>query len=292
VSDTKQTKSEEAKNAKNAATLAKAGAVNLESSLAGITRASLEAQEAFADVGKRLITKYEELGAVEEAIKLKKDDLKALHGQDKILKEISELEAEKTKIEAANKQLEEDLSIARDREDADFQYNRMQARKAEADLWNESVRIRNNTERDRQEAFEKDLKVRNEILQAREKDYTDAITKLATFEDELARRVNAEVGKEKAILTSKFEADKKLTEVTHKAEISGLQKDIGHALETIVAKDATIANLQEQLKTAIDAQTALAKAAVEGANDKKALADAQSLFTNTAGAANGKRAQT
>lgn len=292
MSDTKQTKSEEAKNAKNAATLAKAGAVNLESSLAGITRASLEAQEAFADVGKRLITKYEELGAVEEAIKLKKDDLKALHGQDKILKEISELEAEKTKIEAANKQLEEDLSIARDREDADFQYNRMQARKAEADLWNESVRIRNNTERDRQEAFEKDLKVRNEILQAREKDYTDAITKLATFEDELARRVNAEVGKEKAILTSKFEADKKLTEVTHKAEISGLQKDIGHALETIVAKDATIANLQEQLKTAIDAQTALAKAAVEGANDKKALADAQSLFTNTAGAANGKRAQT
>lgn len=277
MSDNKQTKSEEAKSTKNAATLAKAAAVNLESSLAGITKASLEAQEAFADIGKRLITKYEELGAVEEAIKLKKEDLKLLHGQDKLLKEISELEAEKTKIEAANKQLEEDLSISIAREDADYQYNLLRTRKAEADLWSESVRVRNNSERDRQEAFEKDLKFRNDVLQAQEKDYKDAIAKLATFEDELAKRINAEVGKEKAILTSKFEADKKLIEVTHKAEISGLQKDIGHALETIVSKDATIANLQEQLKTALEAQTSLAKATVEGANDKKSLAEMQGI---------------
>jgi DNA repair exonuclease SbcCD ATPase subunit len=280
VTDTKKTKTEEAKAAKNAATIAKAEAINLEGSLAGITKASLEAQEAFAEVGKRLQAKYEELSAVEDAIKLKKEDLKLLHGQDKLLKEISELEAEKAKIEATNKQLEEDLQVARDREEAEFQYKRNQERKAEDDARKETLRLEANKERDRKEAFEKDLKTREEVLQTKETDYQQAIAKIATFDSELDKRVNAEVGKEKGILTSKFEAEKRIIAVEHKAQIDGLNKDIEHANKTIVAKEIELASLREQLAKAVDSQTALAKATVEGANDKKALADAQSLITN------------
>jgi hypothetical protein len=279
VTDTKKTKTEEAKATKNAATLAKAEAVNLETSLANITKASLETQEAFADVSRRLITKYEELGAVEEAIKLKKEDLK-LHGQDKLLKEISELEAEKAKIEATNKQLEEDLQVARDREEAEFQYKRNQERKAEDDARKETLRLEANKERDRKEAFEKDLKTREEVLQTKETEFQQALAKIATFDTELATKINAEVGKEKGILTSKFEAEKRIIAVEHKAQIDGLNKDIEHANKTIVAKEIELASLREQLAKAVDSQTALAKATVEGANDKKALADAQSLITN------------
>lgn len=282
MSDIKKTttKSEEAKTAKSAATLAKAEAVNLESSLAGITKASLEAQEAFADVGKRLITKYEELGAVEDAIKLKKEDLKTLHGQDKILLSISELEAEKVKIEVANKQLEDDLKVARDREEAQFSYDRDQKRKKADDDWAEEVRVRKLQEKERQEAFDKDHKARNEALAAQEKQYQDAIAKAATFDTEVANKVKAEVGKETGILTARFEAEKKLTAVEHKAVVDGLNKDIVHLKETVTAKDAEIASLNEKLSRALDAQTTLAKATVESATNTKALADAQALITN------------
>jgi colicin import membrane protein len=285
-----KTKNEEAKTAKNAATIAKAEAINLESSLAGITKASLEAQEAFAEVGKRLQAKYEELSAVEDAIKLKKDDLKALHGQDKLLKEISELEAEKVKIEATNKQLEDDLKVARDREEVEFKYKRDQERKGEEDARKEELRLEANKERDRKEAFEKDLRIRMETLQARETEYQTALAKNATFDQELAAKVNAEVGKEKGMLTSKFEAEKKLIAVEHKAVVDGLNKDIEHANKTIAAVHVELGAVRAQLEKALQANMELASKTVEGANDKKSLADMQSIVTTVGN--NGQRART
>jgi hypothetical protein len=285
-----KTKNEEAKTAKNAATLAKAEAINLEGSLAGITKASLEAQEAFAEVGKRLQAKYEELSAVEDAIKLKKEDLKLLHGQDKLLKEISELEAEKVKIEATNKQLEEDLKVARDREDAQFIYDRDLRRKGEEDARKEELRLEANKERDRKEAFEKDLKIRTEALVAKETEYQTAIAKNATFDAELAAKVNAEVGKEKGIQESKFNAEKKLIAVEHKAVVDGLNKDIEHANKTIAAKDVELGAVRAQLEKALQANMELASKTVEGANDKKSLADMQSIVTTVGN--NGQRART
>lgn len=285
-----KTKSQQAKSVKDSTTLAKAEAVNLEFTLENLSKTTLSVNETLATIGKTLVEKYAELESVQDAIKLKKEEMKELHGADKILLSISDLEAEKEKAYQDNVRVANELAEGRAREEQQFQYNLAQKRKQDDDAWAEQLRVRNNQERDRREAFEKDLKVRNELLQAQEKEYQEAIAKLATFDAELEKKVNSEVGKERGILTSKFEQEKRILAVEHGAQVSGLQKDIEHANKTIASKDTEILTLREQLAKAIQSQTELASKTVEGANDRKSLAEMQAIVTNVGG--NGTRART
>jgi len=299
VSTKKVTKSKQAQAATDSNVLVKAKAFKLDDALAGVTKTQTQLQDILAGVQKEVIAKVADLETLEQAIELKKQEMATLHGAEKILLTIDELQIqhdatidrlgkERDEIVAKNKDLKVELEVTRTREEANFQYERSQRHKLEDDQWAEKVRIRSNQERDRIEAFEKDLANRESVLASKEKEYNEALAKAATFDAELDKRVNAEVGREKGILTSKFEADKRLIDVQHKAEVDGLKKDIEHATKTATAKDLEIASLKEQLAKALEAQTVLAKATVESATNTKALADAQALITNVGGS-NGQR---
>lgn len=299
MSTKKVTKSKQAQAATDSNVLVKAKAFKLDDALAGVTKTQTQLQDILAGVQKEVIAKVADLETLEQAIELKKQEMATLHGAEKILLTIDELQIqhdatidrlgkERDEIVAKNKDLKVELEVTRTREEANFQYERSQRHKLEDDQWAEKVRIRSNQERDRIEAFEKDLANRESVLASKEKEYNEALAKAATFDAELDKRVNAEVGREKGILTSKFEADKRLIDVQHKAEVDGLKKDIEHATKTATAKDLEIASLKEQLAKALEAQTVLAKATVESATNTKALADAQALITNVGGS-NGQR---
>lgn len=276
--DDKKTKEQQRKAAKAATTLARAEALDLEAALSGLTKASLEVNETFADIGKGLITRAEELKAIEGTITLKKEEMKTLHGADKILLTIDELEQERKNIELENVRLRADKQAERDRDDATFLYNRDQARKKENDAWQETLRVRNNAERDRQEAADKDHKVRNDTLVAKEQQYQDALTKLATFDAEVQKAVTTAEKILANVLNKDNAHQTQLTAVQHKATVDGLEKEINHNRVTITSKEVEIVSLKEQLAKAIEAQTVLAGKTVDAANSEKARADALATF--------------
>lgn len=262
----------------------------METTLKTLSATTLSINDTLANIGKTLIEKHTELGAIQEAISIRRQEMEDLHGVDKIALEISDLEAMRNKMIQDNDQIRRDLVGSRDREESEFRYRLCQERLEEKDDWMAHLRVRNNQERDRRDAFDRDLALRGQALQEQENSYKEALTKVATFDADVEKRVNAEVGKERGILTGKFEQEKRILAIEHTAQVAGLQKDVDHARQVIASKDAEILTLREQLATAVKAQTDLASKTVEGANDRKSLSEMQAIITNVGG--NGTRART
>jgi hypothetical protein len=300
VASKNSTKKQQVQQNKNAVSIGKAASVNIGASLSAISATSVKIQGDLSKISEELIQKHAELQAVDEAIALKKQDMQNLHGVDQVLLTIDEAKAQHTQyLEEQQKQKEhlaqENLAVLaqraqeRGREQEDFGYKLQQARKADNDAWNEQVRIRTNAERDRQEAFEKDVANREAVLKLKETEYQAALAKAATFDQDVAK----EIKKAEAIITNVLTKD-----FNHKAEIAAMQNqthveklqfDNQRYQQTMVVNEAQIKELQAQLKDAYAKNAELATKAVEGASNKQAQADALALVTNIGGNGNGAR---
>lgn len=293
-------KKKQQQDSKNTQALATASAVDITHSLGALTSASLKVQSTFSKMSEELIQQHAELEAVSQAIELKKEELKTLHGVDSILLTIDEakaqhtqtlagLEAEKAEFlkQIAAKKVE--LEIERKREADQFNYNLQLSRKNEADQFSESLRLRNNQERDRSEAFEKDLKLRDATLAAKEFDYQAALAKSATFDETVKKEVDKAVAIATNSLKKDYEHEKQVTAIQAQAALNGQKSDNQRLVDALNNVTAENKELREQLKTAQEAQINLAKEAVAGAANAKTVADMQSLFTNTGGGGNGTR---
>jgi hypothetical protein len=288
------TKKQQAQAAKNTATLAKATGLDLTKSLSRLTESGILVQRDLSRIGEELIQKHAELQAVDDAIALKRQELETLHGADQILMSLDELnESYRLEMERLDKEKstreEEDLEDRRqreielDRERAEYEYNLAQSRKVEVDQWNEMLRVRSIVERDRKEAFEKDLAAREAVLKLKETEYKAALDKAASFDVELKKAVD----KEAAIITNSLKREHQhqteLANVQNQAAISGLTAKIATLVEAVGHSDAIITSLQGQLKESQAAQTQLAKDAVAAASNQKATAEAMAVFTATGG---------
>lgn len=283
----------------NAAAVAHAEAVDLTYSLQSLSGAGVEIQQTLSKISENLIGKHAELLAVDTTIKIKKQELAALHGVDSVLlsiddaktlqsETIEELNREREAIKASNNLLEENLNQQRKREDAEFVYQLNQRRKQDADAWAEQVRVRANTERDRQETFEKSFSFREEGIKKQETAYTEAIAKLATFDAELKAKSDREVAIALNSLKKDYTHQMELVDVKHGSEILRMGNEVASNSKTIAAQEKQIADLQTQLKAAQEAQITLAKATVDGASNKAAQADALALMSGLGGV-NGKQ---
>lgn len=292
------TKKQQVQQNKNTASIGKAASVNIGASLSAISATSVKIQGDLAKISEELIQKHADLQAVDEAIRLKKQEMENLHGVDNVLLTIDEAKAqhaqqlevlaqEKAKIEEEHETLQAQLAQARARDEEEYSYNLQQTRKNETDTWNEQVRTRTNLERDRREAFERDLLNRELVLKTKETEYSDALTKAASFEAD----VKKEVDKAVAIATNSLNKDHthkaQLVEVQNKAIIDGLNSALAQKVQLLADRDATITALSNQLKDAYAKNAELASKAVEGAANAKSMADMQSLITNVGG--NGTR---
>lgn len=294
------TKKQQVQQNKNAVSIGKAASVNIGASLSAISATSVKIQGDLAKISEELIQKHAELQAVDEAIVLKKQEMENLHGVDNVLltideakalhaQQLEEMQQDKERLEQEFRDLQAQREQERAREEEEYTYKLQQTRKADSDAWNEQVRLRNNAERDRMEAFEKDVANREAILKTKETEYQAALQKLSTFEEE----VKKEVKKAEAILahtlTKDFNHEKQLLQLQHQTQNDKLAFDNKRLNESIVAAEAQIKELQAALRTAYDKNTELAAKAVEAANNKQAQADALALVTNIGGGSNGTR---
>jgi hypothetical protein len=286
----KNTKRQQAQITRNVVATEKATSIQLDTALGALSKTSVHVQGLFGQVGEELIMKHSELKALIDTIELKKAELAELHEKDKILLSTDDLIAEHAKEKA---RLAEELNFTlgeRDRENADFEYALAQARKEEEDKWTESVRLRDRANKIKLEEFEKNLKERNDAILATEKQYQEALSKLASFDSELKRAVDKEVSIIANSLKREHTHASELAAITYKSELKERDNKIKTLEDALSYNTATIANLQIQLKDSQAAQTQLAKDAVSAAANQKVMADMQSLLTNTGGP-NGSRAK-
>jgi hypothetical protein len=293
-----KSKSQQAKSIKDKGTVAKASSIDLAQAGASINAAQIKVNKTLASIQAELVEKHGELEAINGTIELKKQELADLHGADNVLRHIDELRVQLeqkkeatdkavAELEAAEDQAQRDLEEGRRREQEAFDYGLNQRRKAEQDAWAEQVRLRNNQERDREDQLKKGWAEREAELAKKEASYFEALKKAETFEAEVEKRVKEEVNKAVAAVTRDNTHATKLSEVTHKAEVAGLQKDVESAKEGIKRLEGELTATKLQLDKAIEAQVTLAKATVEGANSDKTMATATSLLNNIGG--NGSR---
>lgn len=286
----KNTKRQQAQNTRNVVAVEKATSIQLDTALGALSKTSVHVQGLFGQVGEELIMKHSELKALIDTIELKKTELAELHEKDKILLSIDDLNAEHTK---EKERLATELDLIQDqreRENADFEYALAQARKEEEDKWAEFVRVRERANKIKLEEFEKNLKERNDAILATEKQYREALDRLASFDSEVKREVDSRT----IIIANSLKKDhihaSELAAITYKSELKERDNKIKNLEDSLAYNTATIANLQIQLKDSQAAQTQLAKDAVSAAANQKVMADMQSLLTNTGGP-NGSRAK-
>jgi len=298
VASKNSTKKQQVQQNKNAVSLGKAASVNISASLSAISSTSVKIQGDLAKISEELIQKHADLQAVDEAIALKKQEMESLHGVDSVLLTIDEAKAqhaahleaqakEKEQIEEEHQNLINQRSQERAREEEEYKYNLQQSRKANQDAWTEEVRVRGNQERDRREAFEKDITNREAFLKAKETEYQAASARIANWDVD----VKKEVDKAVAIATNSLSKDHahktQLVEIQNKATVDGLNAALAQKTQLLSDRDATIAAITAQLKEAYAKNAELASKAVEGAANAKSMADMQSLITNVGG--NGAR---
>lgn len=289
-----KTKKQQSLITKNTASLAKATSIDLTKSLSALGTAGVAIQSTLGKIQEELITKHAELQAIDEAIALKTIELEGLHSKDQILLTIDELKAQHqqtiAELQAArevalkdNADLEAQLEQERKREQDAFSYKLAQDRKADTDNWNEQIRVRTNSERDRREAFEKDIANRELVLKTKENDYQAALTKAATFEDEVKKAAAREVAIVTSALTKDFKHQTEITAVQNASALEKQKHDNVRLVEALNNLETANKELQAQLKDAYAKNAELAKAAVDGAANSKAQADALTLMTNIGG---------
>lgn len=302
MSSKNNTKKQQAQNTKNSVSLAKASSIDISKSLNAITNTSLQIQGSLTQIQEELIQKHAELQAVDEAIALKRAEMEALHGVDQVLLTIDEAKALHTQqLEQMQKQREEleqqfqDLQAQREqeraREEEEYNYKLSQTRKADNDAWAEQIRLRGNQERDRREAFEKDLANRDAVLKAKEAEYQAALEKAKNYEADVAKEVAKAENILKNTLTKDFNHEKQLTAVQHAAQVEKLQFDNKRLVEAANNYENQVKELQQQLKDAYAKNAELAAKAVDGAANAKAQADAITTLASIS-SGNGARART
>jgi hypothetical protein len=300
VASKKSTKKQQVQQNRNAVAVGKAASFNVETSLSAITATSLKVQADFSKISEELIQKNAEYQAVTEAISLKKQEMENLHGVDQVLLTIDEAKAlhaqyledqqkEKERLHQENLEVLAQRAQERAREEEAYAYKLAQTRKAETDEWNEQVRVRTHSERDRREAFEKDVLNRELALKQKETEYQTALAKLATFDDEVKKEVSKAEAILKNVLTKDFTHQAQIAQMQHQTQVEKLQFDNTRLTQSVAASEAQIKELQTQLKDAYAKNAELATKAVEGASNKQAQADALALVTNIGGNGNGAR---
>jgi len=283
-------KRKQAQDSRNAVALDKAGSLQLDKALGDVSSTSIIVQSLFGKISEELVTKHSELKAINDAIDLKKTELTDLHGKDRILLSIDDLNVEFKKEQDRITQEREEIQRELQQQDAAFEYNRNQERKAANDRWDEVVRVRERDQKIKEEEFEKLHKAKHDELKAIDLEYKSAIEKVKSFDDVVKKEVDKQVSIVSNVLKKDHAHQLEIIHIQHTSAVDRLVADSARLNDTITANNVLISSLQSQLAAAHAAQTKLASEAVSAAANQKGMADMQSLITNIGGP-NGARAK-
>ncbi len=225
--------------------------LNFDSVSRSITETQVEVQKVLADLSGRVMERLQELQTLEEAIGLKKDELKSLHEIEVKATTQDELEAQ---IVATRKGWDEEQAAkrrdfaeeqsernkARKREQDEYDYRQMMEHRKQEDAFRLKMEQQEKANKDTQEQLARQWAEREGELKKREAE----LAELKAFKEGYAEMVRKAVNQEVAIATNsvKREYETKMTLSAKDAETEKRLADMQSA-----AMQQTIAKLQGQV---------------------------------------------
>jgi chromosome segregation ATPase len=276
--------------------------LSAESAVKKVTEAGLTINKTLGGINEQVISLVEELKKLDEAIKLKTEELAALHGKDVAASAIDVLVAEydkkKAELEAEMERLHKEISetrtkfaadlaaereaseVARKRAEEEYVYSIQLQRKKEQDAFAEQLRQQGATERDRKEKLEKEWAARDEALKLREKELEELRRQVADFPVVLKKETDAAA----AIAGNRVKHDweMKLTLAQKDAETAQrvASMEIASLKETNARQAQSLQALQNELVEAKRQVQTIAEKALESASGARALAEVQGVIAS------------
>lgn len=270
-----------------------AKAVSVDSVVKDISGLGLDINRTLSGISEKITAKVNELAQLQQAVELERKALEELHGVDVVASTIAELVADynirKTQCEAeiANlqakfseeraaldkhyKELVEESRKTRQREEADFTYNRDQSRRRASDEFEDQMRAKARETATKQEALEKSWAAREEALGKRETEFADMSKQVAEFPETLRK----EVAKAEAIASNsvkrEYEVKMQLAAKDAESDKRSMAQEIASQRTLISQLEATINDLRNQLSDKSKQVQDIAVSAVNAASGRQAL---------------------
>lgn len=263
--------------------------LNLDSVSRSITETQVEVQKVLADLSSRVLDRLQELQNVEDAIRLKKEEMKQLHDIEIHATTLDELEAQireqrrswdeeqaGKKREFAEMQSERNKQWKREEEE--YQYRLAQEHLKQKDTLATVLGQQEKANREKQELLDRSWAEREAELKRREQDLID----LRKFRDDAPDMVRKEVNAQVAIATNSVkkeyetrmmlaakdaETEKRLAEL----QVQGLQ-------QTVVKMQTQLDDLKRDLELAHQGAKEIAGKALDSASGRATTEALQRLM--------------
>lgn len=287
-------KQSEIRTARRSALLSTVGGISVENAVNSITQASLSINATFSDLTKQIIEKTAEYAEIDEAIKFKEEELQAAYDKEVVAQELSAFVARFNKVkeefeasaQAQRKSWQEEVqerATARQREQAEYEYNKTQQRKKIDDDFAQKDKERIRSQMDREEQFVKGWTERENALQAREKEFEQYKARVDNFDTEKKAAVDTAV----AIATNSLKKDLTNTFTLEKKEIDtqlqlSRQQQAADA-KTIDALTGEINRLRSALEAAQQKVVDISKSGFESVSGQRAMDALTNFAQNNSG---------
>lgn len=295
-------KEQEARSSHARNVLADVSSLTAEAAVKKVTEAGLSINKTLGGINEQVISLVEELKKLDEAIKLKTDELAALHGKDVAASAIdllvteydkkrAELQAEmdlrQREIMEKRALFETDLAatrqaaeVARKRSEEEYAYAIQQQRKKEQDAFAEQMRVQAAAERDRKEKLEKDWAEREAKLKAQENEFQALKEQVANFPNVLKKAEDAAASIAGNRMKSEWEMKFTLAQKDSEAALKVAALEVQNLKMTSQKQETEISSLREALKAAEEKVRSIAEKALESASGARALAEVQGVIAS------------
>lgn len=281
------TKTETFNKEKAEQTVKAASNVTIEGAVKKITEVNLTIGKTLNDVSQQLTQQVNEFTNISTAVDLKKTELEQLHEKELVLREIEDLNQAKSDLEQSFVDRKSELDEQFERERAQREYDFSIETRKQNDELNEQIRLKKLEERNRQDDLEREWKRRGEELTARETEFMNLKSQVATFPEKLEAEkkeaANAAAGAVKREFEHKLallEKDRSTENQINLSKIAQLTDTNNKLAAQLAAAEVRIAESEKNVKS-------IAEKALESSGSQKTLSELQ-LMQNSPNGSNRK----
>jgi hypothetical protein len=263
--------------------------LNLDSVSSSLASTQVEVQQSLADLSGKLVEQLQVLRNVEQAIQLKREELKQLYDMEAAAVELDDLEAqidarrqawteEQAKKVREFHELQSDRNKQWTRAEEEYKYNISQEHKKAEDAFAGKMAEQAKANKDKQETLEKGWAEREAELKKREKELEDLRTQVANFPEVVKKEVNAAV----AVATNsvKKEYETKIVLAAKDSETAGklAAQEVASLKQVIEKANAQLADQKTQLDQAHRDAKEISAKALESASGRSAMEALQKVL--------------
>jgi colicin import membrane protein len=263
--------------------------LNMDAVSGTIATTQVEVQKSLAALSAKLVEQLQVLGNVEEAIALKREELKQLYDIESAAVSLDDLDAKiqaqreswmdeqaRKQREFAEQQTERNKQWLRTEEE--YEYRMSQEHQKSEDEFAYRLAQQDKANRDKQALLEKTWTEREEELKKREKELEDLRVQVANIPEQIRKAENAAAAV--AGNSVKKEYETKMTLATKDAEMAAklAEQEVSSLRQALDKATMQLVELKEQLDRARDDVKEISSKALESASGRSAMEALQKVL--------------